>query len=61
LYSAAKVTFDEIASATGGKSEFFSVDSSQALIDLLTTEILGNIGGEELVNAYYARKTYASI
>jgi hypothetical protein len=61
LYSAAKVTFDEIASATGGKSEFFGVESSQALIDLLTTEILGNIGGEELVNAYYARKTYASI
>lgn len=53
----AKKNFEEIAQASGGKSEFLNIhspDGSQLLVDLVTKQVLRNIGGEELARAYSA-------
>ena len=55
----AKTQFDEIAKRTNGKSDFLDVNGAEGaklLTDVITTQILDNIGGEELVRAY--RKKY---
>lgn len=55
----AKASFERIATLTGGKSDMLDISSkkgSEVLTNLVTIEILRNIGGaqrgNDLVNAY---------
>ena len=60
LNDGAKSNFQEIATETSGRCEFLDInskDGSELLADVVTEEILRNVGhnkgkGDELVNAY---------
>ncbi|CAG9315978.1 unnamed protein product [Blepharisma stoltei] len=56
--SDAQKKFEKIAAITGGKSEFLHINSSsgaERLTDLVSTQILGKVGGEDAVNAYWKK------
>ncbi|CAG9315973.1 unnamed protein product [Blepharisma stoltei] len=58
VYSDAQKKFEKIAAITGGKSEFLHINSSsgaERLTDLVSTQVLGKVGGEDVVNAYWKK------
>ena len=67
LDNGAKLNFEEISAATGGKSEFLKINSaagSDRLTNLVTEKILNSVGqargkGDELVQAYRKKFTKA--
>ena len=51
----AKQNFEEIARATNGQASFLDIASptgAESLTDLITCEVLSDVGGEKLVKAY---------